>query len=266
MNGRDALVYFSLKYHGQWSEVVKAIRTREVFDTPEAEKAVRDIACPYVTIVDKAYPESFRHCYKPPLVLFYYGNLGFLSDEKKCISYIGSRDASEYGLQMAESLAGSLAKEGFVIVSGLARGIDAAATKAALENHGRAVGIMGNGIDRCYPPSSEDLYQELKSYGLVLSEYPGKTPPDKENFPFRNRLVAAVSKGLIVGEASTRSGTLITVGFALDMSKEVGCVPFQAGLDSACNVLIKEGAWMLEDVDDVHQMMDFAPEKKEGEK
>ena len=265
MTGQEALVALALKYRGNWDKMVQGVKSHECFDSEEDEKAVKALTCPYVTLIDKAYPESFKHCFRPPLVLFYHGDLSLLQDEEKCISYIGSREASAYGLEMAKTIAGGLAKEGFVIVSGLAMGIDAAATEAALDAGGKAVGVLGCGIDRCYPDTSQPIYDRLKTHGLLISEYPFETPPSKENFPHRNRMVAAASKGIVVGEASKKSGTLITVGYALGFTKEIGCVPYQADADSACNILIKEGAFMIETVDDVNLMMGFQPKENEEE-
>jgi DNA processing protein len=262
MTGREALVYLSLKYKGDWDRMVQGVRSHEGFDSDEAEKAIKTIRSSYVTLIDPLYPEAFKHCYRPPLVLFYYGDIGLLKEEKSCVSYVGSREASPYGLSCADTIASGLAQEGFVIVTGLAKGIDAAATAAALRVGGKAVGVLGCGIDLCYPSTSEPLYNELKTKGLVLSEYPLETPPDKEHFPHRNRIVAAASKGLIVGEASKRSGTLITVGYALGFTKEIGCVPYHADEASACNTLIKEGAWMIEDLEDANAMMGYKEEEK----
>jgi|LAHS01.1.fsa_nt_gb DNA processing protein len=259
MTGREALAYLALKYRGDWDKMVDGVKAHEDFDSKEAEEAVHALPCPYLTLIDKAYPEAFKHCYRPPLVLFYYGDISLIYDEKKCVSYVGSREASGYGIQMAQELASGLAKEGFVIVSGLAMGIDAAATKAALDAGGKAVGFLGSGIDLCYPSTSQELYERLKTEGLVLSEYPYQTPPDREHFPQRNRMVAAVSKGVIVGEASKKSGTLITVGYALGFTKEIGCVPYPAGSESACNILIKEGAQMIENLDDANLLMGYIP-------
>jgi DNA processing protein len=255
MNGRDVLLYLSLKYKGDWEKMIQGIHAHEDFDGPTAEEAIKAVSCSYVTIIDPQYPDSFRHCFRPPLVLYYYGNLSLLSDESNCVSYIGSREASAYGLETTRKIVGGLVARGYIIITGLARGIDAEATKAALDNHGKAVGILGSGIDLCYPSSSKALYDQLKSDGLLLSEYPFQTPPDPENFPKRNRMVAAASKGIVVGQAGKRSGTLITVGYALGFTKEVGCVPYHADEESACNVLIKEGAWMVESASDVELMM-----------
>jgi DNA processing protein len=255
MNGRDTLAYLSIKYHGDWDKMVSAIKSHEDCEVAGAEELVHSIPSSFVTLVDRQYPESFKHAYKPPLVLYYYGNLSLLDEEKNCVAYIGSREASPYASRIAKNIAGDLAKKGYVIVTGLARGIDAIASEAALASHGKVVGILGSGIDLCFPSSSEPLYEKLKQEGLVLSEYPLKTPPIPDNFPKRNRMVAASSKGIVVGQAGKRSGTLITVAYALGLTKEIGCVPFPADEESACNILIKEGADLIENAEDVDLMM-----------
>jgi predicted Rossmann fold nucleotide-binding protein DprA/Smf involved in DNA uptake len=177
MTGRQALAYLALKYKGDWDKMIQGVRNHEDVESEEAEKELSAIHCSFLTIVDKDYPESLRNCYRPPLVLFYYGDISLVADEARCVSYIGSREASAYGLERARTIAGGLAKEGYVIVTGLARGIDAAANQAALEAQGKTVGVLGCGIDLCYPASSQPLYDQLKQKGLLLSEYPGEVPP-----------------------------------------------------------------------------------------
>lgn len=255
MNGRDALAYYSLTHHGDWDKILSAVKCHEDIEGDDKEKLVQTITCPFVTLADPQYPESLKHSFRPPLVLYYYGNLELLNHEEECIAYIGSREASPYGLTMAKQIAGDLAERGYTIVTGLARGIDAAATQAALDHHGRAVGVLGCGIDLCYPSSSLPLYERLKKEGLLISEYPFKTPPIPDYFPHRNRIVAGACKGIVVGEASCRSGTLITVAYALGFNKEVGCLPYPADAESACNRLIKEGAYLIENANDVELMM-----------
>lgn len=259
MQGRDILIYLSLKYEGDWDKIMGAVKNKENVVVAEAEEAVSKIKAHTVTIIDGGYPESLKHAIKPPFVLYYYGNVSLLEDESKCCAYIGSRNASPYGLRMADKLAGGLAEKGYIIVTGLARGIDSEATKAALDKRGKAVGVLGCGIDLCYPSSSQTLYDSLQKNGLVVSEYPGLVPPRPENFPQRNRIVSAVSKGVIVGEASRRSGTLITVSYALGYTKEIGCVPYDAEKESACNSLIKEGAYMVENLTDALTLMGEIP-------
>lgn len=261
MTGREALIYLAIKYGGDWEKVIEAVRQREPLDEKAGQAALRAMKSRALCISDAGYPECWKEAVRPPLVVFYYGNLELLSDEKRCISYIGSREASPYGTRMAKKLAGGLAKEGLTIVTGLAMGIDAVATEAALDAGGSAIGILGNGIDICYPSSSTPLYERLKRRGLLLSEYPGATPPKKDSFPARNRIVAATSHTIIVGEAAKRSGTLITVGFALGLNKEIGCVPYPADSESSCNLLIKDGAALIESVEDVNVLAGYVPEK-----
>lgn len=252
MKARDILIYLSVKYEGDYDSIIKAVRTHEPLDTAEVERVSSSLPFNAVTILDeKEYPDSWKHCFKTPLVVFYYGDISLIKDDKNCVSMVGSREASPYGIKMIKQFAGRVAKEKMVVVSGLARGIDAAATEGALEAGGKAVGVLGSGIDVPYPSSSLSLYEKLKSDGLLLSEYPGKCSPKRENFPMRNRIIAASGGSLVVGEAGPKSGTLITVGYALSLNKDVGCVPYLAGTESSCNRLIKEGAYLLDDEDDL---------------
>jgi len=263
MNGRDILIYLSIRHLGDWDKILASIKKREDFDLSKALEETKKITSKVVTIVDPDYPSSLKEAPKPPFVLYYHGDLGLIGERKKCITYIGSRKASSYGLKMAKSLCGAAAKEGFSLVSGLAHGIDGAAGRAALP-HGRAVAVLGNGIDYFYPAENSPLQREIKQRGLLLSEYPFATPPLPERFPARNRLLAALSQLTVVGEASPRSGTLITVGYALSIGRDVACIPYRADEESACNALIKDGAPMIETPQDLYDLMGYRkdPETK----
>ena len=262
MKARDLLIYLSLKYEGSWDRIIAAIKAREKPDFDEAQKMVDAVTCKTVTILDTDYPEAWKAIPKPPICVYYHGDLSIIEDSRKCLSYVGSRHASPYGRKMAQRFAGEAASKGYAIVSGMAIGIDTAATKAALEAGGKAVAVLGSGIDVPYPSSNKDLYEELKKVGLVLSEYPSLTPPGRDRFPERNRLIAGTSQYLIVGEAGKHSGTFITVGFALEMNKDVGAVPFEAGTDSGCNLLIKEGADMIDEMEDLYCLIGYKPPKQ----
>lgn len=251
----DILVYLALKHGGDWDKMNRSIRNKETPDEEEYAELLKTNHSKHITILDKEYPEAFKNMCKPPLVLFYYGDISIISSMKNCVGYVGSRDSSVYGNQMAKTICAGLVSYGYNIISGLARGIDTAATLGALDAKGKAVAVLGNGIDYCYPSENKQLYERLKREGLVISEYPGFTSPTHESFPFRNRIIAALSTGVVVGEASKRSGTLITVNFALGSNKDVGCVPFRADEDSACNRLIKEGAFVIESAEDVLLMI-----------
>lgn len=249
------LAAMAIKYQGNWGEFSAALKNKELIGEEERENLLKTIHSKYITILDEEYPESFKNIHKPPLVIFYYGDISLIKNFDNCIGYVGSRDASPYGVETAKSICSGLAKYGYCIVSGLARGIDTAATLGALEGKGKAIAVLGNGIDYCYPSENKDLYERLKTEGLVISEYPGMINPSMTSFPFRNRIIAALSKGIVVGEAQTRSGTLITVNYALGSNREIGCVPYRANENSACNKLIKEGAYVVETAEDVLLMV-----------
>jgi len=251
MKSKDILIALSIKYKGDFDKMVGAIKAKEALAEADVGKAVASLKCKAVTILDDDYPAQFKQSPKPPLCIFYHGDINLIKDEKACISYVGDRSASAYGLKTAEDLATAAAKNDLVLVSGFSRGIGFKAMKAAFDAGGKVVGVLPCGIDTCYPVSSKELCEELKTKGLVISEYPLKTVTTAANFPMRNRLIAAISHTLIVGEAAEKSGSLITVSYALGMGKEVGCVPFPAGTHSACNMLIKEGAYLIDGPDDL---------------
>ena len=255
MTGREILLYLALKYEGDWEKMFHAVETKERVDKELALKLLAQDVGDYITLVDPGYPECLHRACKPPLVLFYRGNIDLIKDDRKNLSYIGSRNTTPYGERMAKEICGKLADKGVNVVNGMARGIESVALAAALDAGGKAIAVLGSGIDNPYPSSSRNIYDRLKENGLILSEYPLKTPPRKEHFPMRNRLVAALSHAIVVGEASKLSGALITVNFALGYDKEIGCVPFEAGTDSACNSLIRDGAHLVETAEDAYGLL-----------
>ena len=260
MKARDILITLAVRFGGDWDLIMNAIRSKKYLKPEEVEEvAAQNLDA--ITIVDADYPEGFRNCFKPPICLFYRGNKALISDRSKLLSYIGSREASSYGLLMAREIAKGLSENGYTIVSGMARGIDGEALRAAIEEKGRAIAILGSGINRPFPESNRDLYERLCSEGLVLSEYPGDVEPHASHFPFRNRLIASCPKALIVGEAKQHSGTSITVGYALGALEDIGAVPYRAKEESLCNQLIKDGAALVESVSDALLLMNGRIEK-----
>jgi DNA processing protein len=164
---------------------------------------------------------------------------------------VGSRNYSAYGEKMTRSIASGLAQAGYVIVSGMAIGIDTIAQNEAIENGGGTVAVLGSGIDYCYPARNKKLYEHLKNYHLVISEYPGDIVPESRFFPIRNRIIAGISKTLVITEAEPLSGTSTTAALALNGNTDVMCVPYLAGSHSECNRLIAAGATLVEEVEDV---------------
>lgn len=179
-----------------------------------------DIIC----ISDKEYPSDLRQIYSPPINIYTIGNKNVLN----CINVamVGCREYSNYGKQMAENIAYNLSKNKINIVSGLAKGIDSFSHFGAIYAKGITTAVLANGLDTIYPKENIYLAKKiLDSNGLIISEYPLGTKPDKLNFPARNRIISGISKGIIVVEAKKKSGTLITVDFALDQGREVFVVP-----------------------------------------
>jgi len=203
-----------------------------------------------LTILDPEYPECLRTTADPPLVLFHRGDLSAL--ERTSVAIVGSRRASPYGVNVAEMLARRLAERGVAVVSGLAWGIDAAAHRGAIES-GTTIGVLGTGIDVAYPRSNRRLHETIAERGLLLSEMPPGTGPQRHHFPVRNRIIAGLSTAVVVVEATERSGSLITARIAAEEGRDVLAVPgsiFSAGSDGA-HRLIQDGAKLVRGVDDI---------------
>ncbi len=211
----------------------------------------------YITIEDEDYPEVLRHVPTPPIVLFYKGNLQLL--KREMLAIVGARDATNYGYHVLQELMPDLTKRGFVIVSGLAKGIDSFAHQFAISNQGKTIGVVGTGLDICYPKTSGNLQIEMSQHQLVLSEYPNGTRPAKFHFPMRNRIIAGLSTGVLVVEAKKRSGSLITAQQALDYGKDVFVVPGSIldGRSSGCHQLIQDGAICVEKTQDIFDSYDL---------
>ncbi len=254
MEKRKIIIAYAIKHSGDWSRIFNAIRTRETLEEEDFAK-VDEMKCSAITLVDEDYPAQLREIYKPPLVLFYYGEISLLNNYFKNVSIVGSRDCSEYGANITYEIASGLAQKGYTIVSGMARGIDGIAHRGAIDGGGRTIAVLGSGIDYYYPAENKDLYKEIKENHLVISEYPGKLPPQTYFFPVRNRIIAGLSKTLVVTEAKNSSGSLITAALALGGDADVMCVPHEAGKQSQCNQLINSGAILVESADDVIKEM-----------
>jgi len=200
---------------------------------------------------DARYPILLKQIYDPPLVLSVKGDL--LSEHNLCLAIVGSRRCSVYGQEQASRLSHLLALSGFTIVSGLARGIDTAAHRGALSSQGQTIAVQGCGLARCYPPENKDLYGRIAAQGCVLSELPLLAEPLREHFPARNRIIAGLSMGTIVVEASFRSGAMITARLAMEHNREVMAVPGQIDnpLTQGPHHLLKQGAVLVDSVDAV---------------
>jgi DNA processing protein len=233
--------------------VAQAILKKESFKRAEKElAAIRNIPnCGLINWSDPEYPQSLLQIYDPPVLLYVRGDPQILNHP--CISIVGTRRPTLYGTQMAERLGRDLAARGLVILSGMARGIDAIGHRGALAANGLAIGILGTGIDVCYPKENKKLFEKVLESGAILSEFPTRTHPAPENFPVRNRIVAGMPLGVVVVEGAEHSGSLITARLAMEFGREVFGVPGNVtqAVSFAPNQLIKQGAKLVTGAEDV---------------
>lgn len=201
-----------------------------------------------VSYDDRSYPGRLREIPDKPFLLYYIGGLPM--ETMPCVAVIGARMCSEYGRFIAAELSAGLAERGIQVVSGMADGIDGIAQRSALEHGGMSYGVLGCGVDVCYPSSNRTLYQALQIHGGILSEFPPGTKPEARHFPMRNRIISGLADLILVIEAKERSGTRITVNMALEQGKEVYAVPGRITdeLSRGCNRMILEGAGVAADI------------------
>ena len=248
------LATISIQEKGDWLSIYQRLCSRKLPSDDEIEECMSKMKCNAICLEDKRYPKQLKKIYQPPFVLFYYGDISLISDESKCVSVVGSRESTPYGENVTREIVSDIAKD-YNIVSGLALGIDAVAHQACIDAHGKTIAVLPSGIDYCHPKINYPIYKEIKQNHLLLSEYPDKEVPEQEHCRSRNRIVAALSKMVLVTEAHERSGTLLTVGCALNSNIEVGAVPYPVGENSECNRMIKDGALLIENGNDVRTFM-----------
>ena len=204
-----------------------------------------------LSILDSDYPSNLTTIYDPPLILYVKGQI--LSEDQFAIAIVGSRRPSVYGIRMAAQFSSELSERGITIISGFARGIDGEAHRSALRSKGRTIAVLGCGLDVIYPKEHAELYQKISENGAIVSEFPLGTSPQAYNFPKRNRIITGLSMGVLVVEASQRSGSLITASIATEEGREVYAVPGQIDVVTAqgTNHLIQNGAKLVMSVDDI---------------
>ncbi len=236
----------SIVHFDEWTDVAEEI-TR-----------ARKIGVSLVCYNDPSYPARLRAIADPPPVLYLKGEL--TGADEKAVAIVGSRSASDYGRRVARDLARGLAGVGVTVVSGMARGIDGMAQEAALSAGGRTVAVLGSGVERAYPPEHDKLHARISDNGAVLSELPIGTRPLAFNFPARNRLISGLSLGVVVVEATEKSGSLITASMAVEQGREVFAVPGEVGSSRSrgAHRLIRQGANLVESVEDI--LSEIAPQ------
>lgn len=229
-------------------------------------KEIERLGIKVVAFDSPEYPKLLKGIHDAPAALYVKGNT--YDHKKPTVAIVGTRRPTHYGLRMAETLARDLASFGVTIISGMARGCDAAAHKGALSSGGFTVAVLGTGIDIAYPKDNGKLYGEIAEKGLLVSEYPIGTPPVPQNFPRRNRIISGLSEAVLVIEAPLRSGSLMTARLTLEYGREVLAVPGQAtsNKSTGTNRLIKDGAALIENAEDVMNALQWkfvAPEEED---
>ncbi len=236
------------------AESVESILKREFHEKAEKElETVRNLGGDLLILDDGSYPYLLREIADPPIMLYVKGAWQACF-EAPCVAVVGSRRCSTYGENASQMLSRDLAANGICIVSGLARGIDSAAHRGAIQGKGRTVAVLGTGIGQIYPKENARLVDEiLETGGAVVSQFPIDTPPLKENFPYRNRIISGLSLGVLIVEASDRSGSLITARLAMEQNREVLAVPGNITSKNSfgTNFLIKDGAKLVQQWQDV---------------
>jgi DNA processing protein len=229
----------------------KVVAARDDINVDQEIALCREHRIDIIPEIDPRFPRMLREIPDPPGLLYCAGNL--LPQDNLAIAIVGTRHASRYGLDQAASLASGLARAGMTIVSGMARGIDGAAHRAALAAGGRTIAVLGSGLLEIYPPEHKELSAEIAAHGAVVSEAPLRRPPKGDAFPQRNRIVTGICLGVIVIEAAARSGALISARLANEQGREVFALPgrVDSRLSTGCHRLIRDGAKLVENVDDV---------------
>jgi DNA processing protein len=237
-------------------ENLKTVRSGGQLDA--ALKLIESSQAQVLTWDDDGYPRSLRDIPQAPPVLYVLGSL--TAADEWSVAVVGTRHASTYGREAARDLASGLAANGVTVVSGLARGIDVVAHKAALDAGGRTIAVLGSGVDVIYPPEHKVMAQAIVQAGAVISDYPMGTPPESANFPPRNRIISGLSKGVVVVEAGEVSGALITTDFAAEQGRDVFAVPgsILSRASKGTNKLIQQGAKLVTGVADVLEELNLA--------
>ncbi len=243
--------------------VQSIINTRLELDLDSFLQACKEKEIHILCLEDSEFPVNLKQIYDPPPVIYYRGRLN--KEDLFSIGIVGSRKMTPYGRRVTCMLVKELVRNGFTIISGMARGIDGIAHQTALEEGGRTIAVLGSGVDIIYPKEHTKLYSEIIQSGAVLSTFPPKTAPEKGNFPARNRIISGLAYGTVVVEAGLRSGALITAEQALEQNREVFAVPGSifGTMSQGTNRLIQNGAKLTTCVQDILDELDGLVQEKE---
>lgn len=232
------------------------------YDLKKEFALIKEYNIKVLTIEDPEYPGLLKEIYDPPIVLYI---MGKAKKDETSVAIVGSRHASIYGLNTAESLAFQLGLNGVTVVSGMARGIDSASHRGVLKSGGRTVAVLGSGLLDIYPPENKRLAEEISMNGAVVSEFPMEYPPFRQNFPRRNRIISGLSLGVVIVEAAKDSGALITADFALEQGRTVFAVPGKVDSVTSLgtNRLLKHGARLVDSAEDIFEELGLDRKQKD---
>ncbi len=246
-----------------WGKLAaKFVADRAEISVEEEWKKIENSGIVVLSMDDPRYPLLLKEIHSPPPVIYVDGELG---EGEARVAMVGSRKSTLYGREVALKLSGELAAMGIAVVSGMAMGIDTWSLRGALDVGGRTIAVLGSGVDVCYPARNRRLKADISRRGAVISEFPPGTTPLPRNFPQRNRIISGISLGVVLVVAMERCGALITADFALEQGREVFAVPgnINSPYSRGCNRLIKQGAKLVESVDDILEELDHLVQKKE---
>ena len=242
---REVLLALSVKHKGDWNKIYRDILRKVPLKDEEVIEAKEKVKCPYITILDNEYPSALKDSYSPPFLIYYYGNYSLL-ESPYALTAVGSRKPSLYQSDTTARLVRETEaklENKVLLVSGMAKGIDQAAMKAAMASEAPVCAVLGSGIDIPYPKDNGGIYEYCKSEkGIVLSEYPEGTEARPDHFVMRNRISVALSRVLFVGGGSNRSGTMASVRRATECNREICALPCDITGDDITNSLIQDGA------------------------
>ena len=232
------------------------VNWRTHFDLAREEERLAKAGATFITARDEGYPRLLREIHDPPIGLYRKGDYLF---GQPCIAVVGSRRTTLYGQSVAKKLGADLARLGFCVVSGLARGIDTAAHEGALSAGGKTAAVLGCGIDIVYPPENLGLYRQISETGAVLSEFPFGRKADKQTFPMRNRVVSGMCEAIVVVESDVSGGAMITARFAGEQGRLIYAVPGRIDQPSSagCHQLIRDGATLFTGIDDILNELNY---------
>lgn len=252
----EVLLLISNDAQGDWEKMYQTVKDKRLLNTDLLPEIKAKTFSKFTGVTSLDFPNCFKDMNMPPIFLYYYGNLTLLHGP--LLAVVGSRHPDEYQKRMTKQLLDEFFEKtgNFCgIVSGLARGIDQIAMEVAIAHNAPLVGILGSGIDECYPSENKHIYDYCKEHGLLISEYPSDVKPLAEHFPMRNRLISAACKAMFIPAGNKRSGTSISARLAIEDGREILALPGEIGKQDLCNELIHDGATCVTSVDDFIEAM-----------